>query len=94
MSPQSAFAELARTGGRGALVTNLAGGAKMLIHADGRTDGTLGDPVLDEQAATLGDELMWAERFTLITVARATASPRAVQASTSSSTSFMTIPPP
>ena len=63
MSAQSAFAELARSGGRGALVTNLeAGGAKMLVHADGRTEGTLGDPVLDEQAAQLGDELMWAER--------------------------------
>ena len=62
MSAQSAFAELARSGGRGALVTNLADGAKMLVHADGRTDGTLGDPVLDERAAALGDELMWAER--------------------------------
>jgi xanthine dehydrogenase accessory factor len=63
VSAQSAFAELARSGGRGALVTNLeAGGAKMLVHADGRTEGTLGDPVLDEQAAKLGDELMWAER--------------------------------
>jgi xanthine dehydrogenase accessory factor len=63
VSAQSAFAQLARGGGRGALVTNLAGdGAKMLVHADGRTEGTLGDPVLDEQATALGDELMWAER--------------------------------
>ena len=62
MSAQSAFAELARSGGRGALVTNLADGAKILVHADGRTEGTLGDPVLDERAAALGDELMWAER--------------------------------
>jgi xanthine dehydrogenase accessory factor len=62
VSAQSAFAELARSGGRGALVTNLADGAKMLVHADGRTEGTLGDPVLDERAAALGDELMWAER--------------------------------
>jgi len=62
VSAQSSFAELARSGGRGALVTNLeAGGEKILIHADGRTEGTLGDPVLDEQAAQLGDELMWAE---------------------------------
>jgi xanthine dehydrogenase accessory factor len=62
VSAQSAFAELARSGGRGALITNLADGAKMLVHSDGRTEGTLGDPVLDEQAAVLGDELMWAER--------------------------------
>jgi xanthine dehydrogenase accessory factor len=62
VSAQSAFAELARGGGRGALVTNLADGAKILVHADGRTEGTLGDPVFDERAAALGDELMWAER--------------------------------
>jgi xanthine dehydrogenase accessory factor len=63
VSAQSAFAELARSGGRGALVTNLEGGTeKLLVHADGRTEGTLGDPTIDEQAATLADELMWAER--------------------------------
>jgi xanthine dehydrogenase accessory factor len=61
VSAQSAFAQLARSGGRGALVTNLADGAKLLVHSDGRTEGTLGDPVLDERAAALGDELMWAE---------------------------------
>ena len=63
MSAQSAFAELARSGGRGALVTNLEGGTeKLLVHHDGRTEGTLGDPVLDEEAAKHADELMWAER--------------------------------
>jgi xanthine dehydrogenase accessory factor len=63
VSAQSAFAELARRGGRGALVTNLEGGAeKLLVHADGRTEGSLGDPTIDEQAAQLADELMWAER--------------------------------
>jgi xanthine dehydrogenase accessory factor len=63
VSAQSAFAELARSGGRGALVTNLEGGPeKLLVHADGRTQGTLGDPTIDEQAAQLADELMWAER--------------------------------
>jgi xanthine dehydrogenase accessory factor len=63
VSAQSAFAELARSGGRGALVTNLEGGTeKLLVHADGRTEGTLGDPTIDEQAAALADELMWAER--------------------------------
>jgi xanthine dehydrogenase accessory factor len=63
VSVQSAFAELARSGGRGALVTNLEGGTeKLLVHHDGRTEGTLGDPVLDEEAAQHADELMWAER--------------------------------
>ena len=63
MSAQSAFAELARSGGRGALVTNLEGGSgKLLVHFDGRTDGTLGDPTIDEEAARHADELMWAER--------------------------------
>jgi xanthine dehydrogenase accessory factor len=59
------FTELARTGGRGALVTVLAGstpGAKMLVLTDGSTEGTLGDPVLDEAAARHADELMWSER--------------------------------
>ena len=63
MSAQAAFAELARSGGRGALVTNLAGGTeKLLVHFDGRTEGTLGDPAIDEDAARHADELMWAER--------------------------------
>ena len=62
MSAASEYTDLARSGGRGALVTRLEDGAKILIHADGTTAGTLGDPVLDEQAAKLGDELMWAER--------------------------------
>jgi xanthine dehydrogenase accessory factor len=62
VSAASEFADLARSGGRGALVTRLEGGEKILVHADGATTGTLGDPVLDEQAAKLGDELMWAER--------------------------------
>src|SRR4029453_2748012 len=55
--------ELARTGGGGALVTNLGGGTeKLLVHFDGRTEGTLGDPTIDEEAARHPDELMWAER--------------------------------
>ena len=62
MSAASEFTDLAREGGRGALVTRLEDGEKILIHADGATTGSLGDPVLDEQAARLGDELMWAER--------------------------------
>jgi xanthine dehydrogenase accessory factor len=63
VSAQSSFAELARSGGRGALVTNLEGGPeKLLVHHDGRTEGTLGNPALDEEAAKHADELMWAER--------------------------------
>ena len=62
MSAAGEFTELARDGGRGALVTRLEGGEKILIHMDGTRVGSLGDPALDEQAAQLGDELMWAER--------------------------------
>jgi xanthine dehydrogenase accessory factor len=65
VTAQSGFTELARSGGRGALVTALEGpaaGAKMLVAADGTRTGSLGDPALDEQAAGLADELMWAER--------------------------------
>ena len=62
MSAASEFADLARSGGRGALVTKLETGEKILVHADGSRSGSLGDATLDEQAAQLGDELMWAER--------------------------------
>jgi xanthine dehydrogenase accessory factor len=62
MSAASEFADLARDGGRGALVTRLEDATKILIHADGSRVGSLGDPALDEEAARLGDELMWAER--------------------------------
>ena len=65
MTPQAAFAELARTGGRGALVTVLEGrapGAKLLVRTDGTTAGTLGDSALDAEAVAHADELMWLER--------------------------------
>jgi len=65
VTAQSGFTELARSGGRGALVTALEGpaaGAKMLVATDGTRTGSLGDPARDEQAAQLADELMWAER--------------------------------
>jgi xanthine dehydrogenase accessory factor len=64
MSLQSKFAELARTGGRGALVTVLHGpgaGAKLFVNADGWTEGSLGG-ALDEVALRHADALMWAER--------------------------------
>jgi xanthine dehydrogenase accessory factor len=62
MSAAAEFTDLARTGGRGALITRLTDGAKMLVAADGARVGSLGDPAQDEEAALLGDELMWAER--------------------------------
>jgi xanthine dehydrogenase accessory factor len=63
MSAQSGFADLAREGGRGALVTVLRGldaGAKLLVRADGSIEGSVG--ALDEAALRHADELMWAER--------------------------------
>jgi xanthine dehydrogenase accessory factor len=62
VSAASEFADLARSGGRGALVTRLEDGAKMLVAVDGTRAGELGDQALEDQAARLADELMWAER--------------------------------
>ncbi len=77
MSLQSAFTELARAGGRGALVTVVAveapggdgegagpAGAKLLVSADNHA-GTLGDRELDDAALAHAEELMWAERSEL-----------------------------
>jgi xanthine dehydrogenase accessory factor len=67
-SPQGQFAELARTEGRGALVTVMRNpthpltlGARMLVRTDGSTEGSLGDEALERVAAEHADELMWAE---------------------------------
>ena len=62
MSAASQFTDLARSGGRGALVTRLEDGAKMLVEVDGTRTGTFGDEALEDEAARLADELMWAER--------------------------------
>ena len=65
MSAQGAFTELARCGGRGALVTVLSGpskGSTLLVTADGETQGSLGDQALEAVAARAADELMWLER--------------------------------
>jgi xanthine dehydrogenase accessory factor len=65
VSAQGEFTELARRGGRGALVTVLSGpaaGGKLLVGADGSRSGTLGDEALEEVAARHADELMWLER--------------------------------
>src|SRR5262249_19314547 len=58
------FAAIARSDGRAAPVTTLEGakpGAKMLIEPNGVRSGSLGAPELDDEAARLGDELLWAE---------------------------------
>jgi xanthine dehydrogenase accessory factor len=61
VSLQSEFARAERA----ALVTVVGGGpvgSKLLVRADGRTEGSLGDAALDASAAEFGEELMWAER--------------------------------
>ncbi len=65
MSAAGQYTELARAGGRGALVTVLIGpraGAKLLVLPDGSTEGSLGDEALEAAAARHADELMWLER--------------------------------
>jgi xanthine dehydrogenase accessory factor len=66
---QGRFAELAREGGRGALVTVLEGpkhlGAKLLVTEGDPPVGTLGSPDLDATAIELADEAMWSERSQL-----------------------------
>jgi xanthine dehydrogenase accessory factor len=64
MSVQASFAKIAREGGRAALVTALEGphaGERLLVHVDGQTEGTLGDPDLDAQGAAHAEELMWSD---------------------------------
>jgi xanthine dehydrogenase accessory factor len=58
------FEAVARTGGRAAEVTVLEGarpGAKLLVEADGARSGSLGSPELDDEAARVATELLWAE---------------------------------
>jgi xanthine dehydrogenase accessory factor len=65
LSALSEFARIAAEDGRAALVTVIAGetlGAKLLVRADGSTDGTLGDAELDRAANEAAEELLWAER--------------------------------
>ena len=65
MSLQSEFADIAAMDGRAALVTVIAGadlGAKLLVRADGSTDGGLGTPDLDRAGTDAAEELLWAER--------------------------------
>jgi xanthine dehydrogenase accessory factor len=66
---QSRFTRLARSGARAVLVTAVEGcpqpGAKLLVGADGRPEGTLGDPLLDAAAVAAAREALWSERSEL-----------------------------
>ena len=65
MSVQGDFAQIAREDGRAALVTAISGdhvGGKLLVHVDGSTVGTLGDPELDARGRADAGDLMWKER--------------------------------
>jgi len=65
VSAQGSYTEIARSGGRAALVTVLAGpaaGHKLLVTPDGEREGSLGDQALEDAAARHADELMWIER--------------------------------
>jgi xanthine dehydrogenase accessory factor len=65
VSLQSEFAGIAARDGRAALVTVIAGGelgAKLLVRADGSTEGSLGSPELDREGVAAAEELLWAER--------------------------------
>ena len=57
------LAALARAGERAAQVTRLdASAARILVRADGATEGSLGSEALDREAVAAAEELMWAER--------------------------------
>jgi xanthine dehydrogenase accessory factor len=65
VSLQGEFAEIAAADGRAALVTVIAGGevgAKLLVRADGSTEGGLGSAELDRAGVEAAEELLWAER--------------------------------
>lgn len=65
MSLQSEFARIAATDGRAALVTVISGselGAKLLVRADGSSEGSLGSDELDHEGRSASEELLWAER--------------------------------
>jgi xanthine dehydrogenase accessory factor len=60
----SRFDEIAGSGGRAVEVTAIEGpslGAKLLVEADGARSGTLGAPELDDEAARIASDVMWAE---------------------------------
>jgi xanthine dehydrogenase accessory factor len=63
---QASFTELARAGGRAAIVTALDGvptaGAKLFLAPGEEPRGTLGTPELDAAARALAEGAMWSER--------------------------------
>ena len=58
------FADAARAGERAALVTRLTDGAKLFVHADGATEGSLAEGS-GASARSAAEELMWLERSEL-----------------------------
>jgi len=65
VSLQSEFAQIASEDGRAALVTVIAGadvGSKLLVRADGSSEGGLGSAELDAAGVEAAEELLWAER--------------------------------
>jgi xanthine dehydrogenase accessory factor len=65
MTAQGSFGRLARDGRRGALVTVIAGphaGERLLVTADGATEGEIRDPELRASAIAGAEELLWEER--------------------------------
>jgi xanthine dehydrogenase accessory factor len=72
---QSEFADIAARDGRAALVTVISGaelGAKLLVRADGSTEGGLGAPDLDRAGVEAAEELLWAERSEMRELGEAT----------------------
>jgi xanthine dehydrogenase accessory factor len=68
VSLQSEFADIAARDGRAALVTVVEGpglGSKLLVRADGSTEGGLGSPEADRVGVEAAEELLWAERSEL-----------------------------
>jgi len=64
------FAARVRDGERVVLVTAIEGvaepGATLLVTADGKPDGCLGDPALDDAALELAQEALWTEHCGLV----------------------------
>jgi xanthine dehydrogenase accessory factor len=68
------FSGCARSGARAALVTAIDGGpepgANLLVPADGKPSGTLGDAALDAAALELAREQLWSDRSELFELER------------------------
>jgi xanthine dehydrogenase accessory factor len=60
--PAITFGTLARDGGRGALLTRLDDGRRLLVGADGAVQGSLGAAELDAQGTVAANRLLWLER--------------------------------